>query len=397
MRDIHLFGPGPKRILSLDGGGVRGAISVAFLAEIERLVRGSIGPVARLGEWFDLIGGTSTGAIIAGGLALGYSTVQLEEFYRVRAQRVFRRSAGRIPGIKSRFDAKLLVEEIERVVGTRSLDTPDLMTGYALVMKRIDTGSTWILANNPRASFWDTPSDNSFIGNRHYRLSNIVRASAAAPFYFDPEVIPIHESQPKGLFIDGGVTVHNNPAFALFQLATLQSHGLCWPVGANNLTIVSVGTGGHRRTLNERDLGFMAPVRLAYHALASLMDDTETHVLALMQWLGDSQVPWVINREVGSFSNEGLPPGPLFKFVRYDVRLEREWLAENFDQPLTDKQIVGLRQMDDPSNIPLAYEIGRQAAVKQVRPEHIGLGSIPHFVAGGPHPGDDLAQPSLPG
>src|SRR5476651_818174 len=121
-RDIHLFGPGPKRILSLDGGGVRGAISVAFLEEMERLLRTSKGPAAVLGDWFDLIGGTSTGAIIAGGLALGYDTAQLEEFYRVRAQRVFRRFRGRIPGIKSRFDSKLLVEEIEGVVGKRTLD-----------------------------------------------------------------------------------------------------------------------------------------------------------------------------------------------------------------------------------------------------------------------------------
>ena len=65
-RDRHLFGPGPKRILSLDGGGVRGAISIAFLERLEKIVEEIEGRPTLLGDWFDLIGGTSTAAIIAG-------------------------------------------------------------------------------------------------------------------------------------------------------------------------------------------------------------------------------------------------------------------------------------------------------------------------------------------
>jgi patatin-like phospholipase/acyl hydrolase len=68
-RDRHLFGPGPKRILALDGGGVRGAISVAFLERIESLLSERLGGAIRLGDWFDLVGGTSTGALISGALA----------------------------------------------------------------------------------------------------------------------------------------------------------------------------------------------------------------------------------------------------------------------------------------------------------------------------------------
>ena len=64
-RDRHLFGPGPKRILALDGGGVRGAITVAFLERIESLLWERYGRDMRLGDFFDLVGGTSTGAIIS--------------------------------------------------------------------------------------------------------------------------------------------------------------------------------------------------------------------------------------------------------------------------------------------------------------------------------------------
>src|SRR5580658_1692916 len=66
----HLFSPGPKRILALDGGGVRGIISLAYLERLETILRDRFGPDTVLADYFDLIGGASTGAIIATGLAL---------------------------------------------------------------------------------------------------------------------------------------------------------------------------------------------------------------------------------------------------------------------------------------------------------------------------------------
>jgi patatin-like phospholipase/acyl hydrolase len=72
-RNRHIFGPGPKRTLAIDGGGVRGVIALTFLAQIEAILRTRTkNPELRLCDYFDLIGGTSTGAIIAVGLALGY-------------------------------------------------------------------------------------------------------------------------------------------------------------------------------------------------------------------------------------------------------------------------------------------------------------------------------------
>src|SRR5688500_9345427 len=80
-RDRHLFGGGHKRILALDGGGIRGAMTIAFLQRLERIVEEIEGRPVLLGDWFDLIGGTSTGAIIASGLALGYRASDLHQFY----------------------------------------------------------------------------------------------------------------------------------------------------------------------------------------------------------------------------------------------------------------------------------------------------------------------------
>jgi len=68
-------------MLSLDGGGVRGVISVAFLERIEAILKARAGEEVRLGDWFDLVGGTSTGAIIPTALALGKTNADLKDPY----------------------------------------------------------------------------------------------------------------------------------------------------------------------------------------------------------------------------------------------------------------------------------------------------------------------------
>jgi patatin-like phospholipase/acyl hydrolase len=88
----HLFGDGPKRMLALDGGGIRGAVTLEYLLRIENILSERYGgdPDFRLCDYFDLIGGTSTGSVIAAGLALGYSAREVIDVYRALAERVFR-------------------------------------------------------------------------------------------------------------------------------------------------------------------------------------------------------------------------------------------------------------------------------------------------------------------
>src|SRR2546423_6005198 len=155
-RDRHLFDAGPKRILSLDGGGVRGVISVAFLERIEALLTAQTGADVRLGDWFDLVGGTSTGAIIATALALGKTTTDLKDIYYRLAPRAFRRSRFRIPLLQPKFDVAGLRREIDGLVGDQTLDSAALRTGLGIVAKRVDTARLWGLANKPRAPHWGT-------------------------------------------------------------------------------------------------------------------------------------------------------------------------------------------------------------------------------------------------
>lgn len=370
-RDTHLFGAGPKRILALNGGGVRGAITIAFLEEMEAMIECIEGRSVRLCDWFDLIAGTSTGAIIATALALGYRAAEVRALYERIGPRIFRRPRFRLLGLQAKFDAGILSSELQAVIGDRTLDTADLQTGLCLILKRMDTGSSWILANNPRSTYWETPSDGAFIGNRHFKLAKVVRASTAAPHFFDPELIEIVEGMPGGLFLDGGLTPHNNPSLAALMVAHLPAYGLNWALGPDQLTVVSVGTGSFRPQLSVKQARRSGAIGLAVKALAAQIADAELLTLTLMSWLGTSPTPWPINSEIGDLGPLIPPFGNLFRFLRYDVRLEQRWIKEELGLDIGAGEIARLQQMDDPTNIPSVYDLGRRAAALQVKRAHL--------------------------
>jgi hypothetical protein len=369
-RDRHLFGPGKKRILALDGGGVRGALSIAFLERLEQILGEREGTPVRLCDWFDLIGGTSTGAIIAGGLALGYSAAEIRDFYHRLAPKVFDASMLNIPGWRARFDGERLHAELKEAFRGHELGDDALQTGLCVITKRMDTGSCWVLMNNPRSIFWDTPADASFIGNRHFPLANIIRASAAAPFYFDPETIEIVEGAPPGLFLDGGLTPHNNPSLALYLAATLPPFGLEWRGGPDDLFILSIGTGAYRLTLSAQEARGSFALSLAMKALAAQVSDGEDLTLALMTWLGRASIPWPLNGELGDLGAVSPPFGEQFRFLRCDARLKEPWLAAELGLELSREQTMRLRSLEDPANIQQLYEIGKRAALRQMTPEY---------------------------
>src|SRR5205823_3732463 len=98
---------------------------------------------------------------------------------------------------------------------------------------RMDTGSPWMVVNNPRAPYWGTPSNPSILVH-NCKLANLMRACIAVP----------HLSHP-----DGGVTPSNNPSLALFLMSILHQYNICWNTGPENLSIVSIGAGTYRPRL----------------------------------------------------------------------------------------------------------------------------------------------------
>ena len=131
----------PKRILSIDGGGVRGVVAIAFLEALEARLKDEFGPQTTIRDHFDLIGGTSTGALLATGLALGKSPSQMLDLYFELAPKVFQRRMRRIKFLAPLFRSDELERQIMSVTEGRTLDTPDLKPGgLAIVTKRESAG-----------------------------------------------------------------------------------------------------------------------------------------------------------------------------------------------------------------------------------------------------------------
>ena len=242
--------------------------------------------------------------------------------------------------------------------------------GILSLALRLDTGSAWILANNPRSPYWETLPGSTTIGNRHYPLANVVRASAAAPHFFDPELLPIATGEADGLFVDGAVTPHNNPSLALFMMARAKAFGIAWETGPQNLTIISVGTGNFRSRLSALSARRQKAIGIAFHALTGMIGDAQSQILAMMQWMGECPAPWILNSEIGTLTGEFPGTAPLFRFQRYDVMLDAAWLQAELDVAASATDLARLQQLDDPGILPLAYDIGCKAARRQVAASH---------------------------
>jgi patatin-like phospholipase/acyl hydrolase len=317
------FAPqGKKRILALDGGGIRGIATVEILAAIESQLRTLTGRSDLvLADYFDLVAGTSTGAIIATCLSLGMTVDQVRTFYRDSGAAMFDR-AGLLRQYWYKFKDEPLVEKLKSVLGADTTFGSDrLRTALIVVMRNASTDSPWTFSNHPDARYNASSRDDC---NLKLPLWQLVRASTAAPSYFPPEIVQVgaHEF----MFVDGGVTTYNNPAFLAFTMATLAPYAFRWPCGRDDMLIVSIGTG----TTPEVTAGTSAPglISIASGTPGALMNAASAQQDLLCRMFGDTRVGPPIDREVGDLVGARGPVDPkLFTYLRYAFDLTPAALA----------------------------------------------------------------------
>ena len=144
---------GPHRMLALDGGGIRGLITLGILEKIENLVKDKTG--GRLCDYFDYVAGTSTGAIIAAGLSCGLTTADLIEFYTSSGKQMFD-PAWLLERIKYLYTADPLKAHLQEVFGRdRNLEPDNLKCLFLVVTKNVTTDSPWPISSNPDAKYND--------------------------------------------------------------------------------------------------------------------------------------------------------------------------------------------------------------------------------------------------
>ena len=215
-----------KRILTIDGGGIRGTFPAAFLANLEQDLKHPIG------RYFDLISGTSTGGIIAIGLALGMTAKEILELYENKGAAIFAQTRSGLPGWLARrfhsgcwlfwgpkYDAGPLCDALTESFGQRRLG--EASTRLLIPAWHPKTQDVYIFktAHHPR-----------FKTDYKELAVDAAMATAAAPTYFAQHLT----ANDVGL-IDGGLWANNPTGIAVVEaIATLG-----WP--AQDLKVLSIG------------------------------------------------------------------------------------------------------------------------------------------------------------
>ena len=381
----RLARPGPKRLLSLDGGGIRGILSLAYLEAVETMLRRRYGRADLcLADHFDLIGGTSTGALIATMLALGWTVADARAAYLNLSADVFRprRYWGLGPvgrAIASRFSAQPLEAILESILGDASLDSPKLRTGLMIVAKRIDTASVWPLTNLPTARYyddWTHPEGQRLPGNRHLKLRELLRASTAAPTLFRPKSLTAAGTPSEAMFVDGAVSAHNNPSLMLLMVAVLDGFGLHWPLGPDDLLLCSVGTGRFSRTDSAAVVARYTNIDWAQILVPQMIGDTMELVETVLQWMSVSPTARRIDSMIGSVETTLGGDRGLVSYVRYDATISVPALAA-LGLDVDDAHIARLRDMSSVAAIPDLLMLGTHVQ-NTVRDDHFPVAFVEH-------------------
>jgi uncharacterized protein len=290
------------RVLSIDGGGVRGMIPAIVVAALERAAGK---PVAEL---FDLVAGTSTGGIIA--TALTHPTKRLSgeevvQFYRDHAPSIFYRGWGRaLTSVFSLADEKYPAGPLSRILqdhfGTEEWLSqlpgnggggPELLiTAYDIHARTPALFKSW----RARGFLWDCNHKSEVAEDKDFRLWEIARATSAAPTYFEPAQIRTRSGKTRDL-IDGGVYA-NNPAMEAYVAARR-----IFP-NERDIVLVSLGTGEDRHPFDigkAKHWGLIEWARPLFKVLLGGLSDSVDYQLRELLPAGYTRITKSFDGDVG--------------------------------------------------------------------------------------------------
>jgi len=248
-----------RRILSIDGGGIRGVFPASFLASLEDAIQDSVA------NYFDLIVGTSTGGIIALGLGLGYSAKQMLTFYEIYGPQIFAGSRlGRTVRhlFLTKYNADPLRRALQETFGDKRLG--ESLRRLIIPSSNLDTGEVHI---------WKTAHHPRFETDYRAKVVDIALATAAAPTYF-----PAHRLSSGTPLVDGGMWANNPVGVSVVEAVGV----LEWPT--DEILLLSLGCTS--TPLNVKAIhwgwGYWGPkiVGVFMSTQSSAAVGTATHLLA---------------------------------------------------------------------------------------------------------------------
>jgi len=206
--------PGELRILSIDGGGMKGILPAVYLKRIEEQLGKPIY------QFFDMICGTSTGGIIALGLATGISASNISDIYIKKGEKIFPKNLLTNSLLSAKYSNKQLLELLKDVLGEKRLEDAYTM----LCIPSIEH-------HKAEPKVFKTPHHKDYILDGCRFMWEVALATSAAPLFFP--AAEIGEAECK---IDGGLWA-NNPL--LVAIAEAKKLGF----GLEQVKILSLGTG----------------------------------------------------------------------------------------------------------------------------------------------------------
>lgn len=279
-----------RRILSIDGGGIRGVVPSLWLDHMER------GLVARgcgaLTSQFDLLVGNSTGALIVAGLAAGKHPAELAQLYDEASRAIFPATPARIlsrarraptQGISApKFDGRGLDRVLRLIFGEMTLGElqhPTLLLTYDTLTR----APLWLRSYAPE--------------HRDIPVWEACRGSAAAPGYFPGHCMRLGTRELS--LIDGGVVANNPSVFAIAEALRIDP-ALSQP---RDLLLVSLGTGRHAYPISARDAGSWGALQWSMPILDVVFDGaSDNNDVIARQLVGDGYFRFQIALEKGSAS-----------------------------------------------------------------------------------------------
>ena len=339
-------------------------ITVEVLAKIESLLRERLkrGIDFVLADYFDFVAGTSTGAIIATCISLGMKMADIREFYLKSGEEMFDK-AFLLRRLHYKYEDEKLAARMQEVFGRDTrLGSEKLRTVLMMVMRNSSTDSPWPVSNNPNAKY--NARDHGDC-NLEIPLWQLVRASTAAPVYFPPEVVNLGKRQ--FVFVDGGITMYNNPAFQAFLMATVEPYKMNWATGEDKLLCISIGTGTSPDANADLRPEEMNLIYNASSIPSALMFAALNEQDLLCRVFGKCLVGDPLDREVGDLVGARGPiASRLFTYARYNAELTTTGLAA---LGLTDIAPVDVQQLDSVAHVKELQRVG-EAVAKKVQAAH---------------------------
>jgi patatin-like phospholipase/acyl hydrolase len=223
------------RILSLDGGGIMGAFTASVLATLEEQAAGSPGQVRRILDHFDLVTGTSTGGILAIGLAMGKTARELCHFYETEGPSIFPSGGflgGWRKGLRHLFQPKYTAEPLRKALASVMGEATMAAAQLPLAIPAYDV-------NGGRLYVFKTGHHPRFKAEATLRALDVALATSAAPTYFPAHTVEYPGPAPRqihGTYIDGGVWANCPVMVGLTEALTFLGQNL------GDIWVLSVST-----------------------------------------------------------------------------------------------------------------------------------------------------------